>query len=285
MIESSLVLAYHTSILPTATTSKWSQGEKREKPTKASGVIWSGVAVLLTWVLMFVGSQDTALQRLIINLINPVIVAVVGFAGSTFGKWLKFHNPLLGVPVVIGAGLVFAAVVYGWNVYNTRSARRKVQATTTTDVKLQIGNDSFSGAPVESPSGRNLEYVRPHKTNNESGNNHDFSSRENDISSWDNEISSDDEISWDNEISWDSSSAHELVGSEARLAKTQSGLETASPVIQRKRASDSRSYGEGRHTPRTPDAAHTPNQRDELGGKFLSFPSHGHANVISFILI
>lgn len=115
LLESALVLTYHTPILHSIVRdhSLASEIQYTAKP-KFEIMSASSWSLLLTNVLMLVGTQTEEIQRLIVSAINPVVVGAIGFMGTSIGRAQGFSNPLLGVPIIIGSIFSAAIILFFW---------------------------------------------------------------------------------------------------------------------------------------------------------------------------
>ena len=118
LVESMLVLSYSSSSVPADLSMHWTDEERRrEKSNRQSFWSFGRLSLLVTSMLLFVGSQTIGIQRLLVNFTNPVLVGVIAIMGTKLGGALHFQNLFLGIPVVIGAIVSLALGAFALHKY------------------------------------------------------------------------------------------------------------------------------------------------------------------------
>lgn len=108
LLESRLVLSYHSPTLPSDLSAKWRHIPSRTATCSiaSSTALFSSLALLATNLLLVIGSQPTIVQKIIVQGLNPLLVAIVAFLGAVI-----IRMPYLGLPV---AFVIILTVVVGF---------------------------------------------------------------------------------------------------------------------------------------------------------------------------
>lgn len=108
LIESSLVLSYHSCIVSAEQSEIWTKASMPSQPW--GGTITTFVPVLVSSILMTIGTQSLGIQGLIVHLLNPLFVGALAFVGTAI-LHSYFYGLLLAVGIFI-AGVLCAVLVH-----------------------------------------------------------------------------------------------------------------------------------------------------------------------------
>lgn len=113
LLESWLVLSYNSgsvsSVIKTSHRSSLRKLQQTQTTAFSVAEVGSQLSLLVSWLLLLVGSQSHGVQVLVVSIVNPILLGALAFLTSSLS-----HSSELGLPLAIGiflltlaAGMVF----------------------------------------------------------------------------------------------------------------------------------------------------------------------------------
>jgi hypothetical protein len=123
LLESAIVLSYRNPAMPVDIREKWGIHSK----VGVRAQVWahlqrwdmsSTVSLLLTTLLMSLGTQAVIVQKIVVTSLNPALIAVIALIGSFI-----LRRPLMGTLIVVGCLLFIGSFATAWT---RKDAERKI---------------------------------------------------------------------------------------------------------------------------------------------------------------
>jgi hypothetical protein len=144
LLESAIVGSYKSHVVSEEQSARWMKHSHAARTAAAtdSFYILKLFPLLMTSCLLVLGSQSPKVQILFVSTINPLIITILAFIGTSIFP----HQPLSGIPVAICIALVIMMCLW-WRA-KMREEKRAVEGNTEMRRKMIDNN-------VKSDSNRN----------------------------------------------------------------------------------------------------------------------------------
>lgn len=115
----------------------------------------SFLPLLVTNLLLIVGSQSQVVQEIIVSTTNPLFVSVVALIGTKM-----FHSSILGIPMALAAAALLFAIA--WRLNKRFDHHERVDVPSVATAALECGHDSKVLVSGDDPHGCKVApYVVP----------------------------------------------------------------------------------------------------------------------------